>query len=503
MSYFYITTPLYYVNDKPHVGTAYSTVLADILNRYHQLFGKQTFFLTGVDEHGQKCQQAAENKGLDPQTHCDQMADAFKQSWNTLDIQYNQFYRTTHPDHQQLTQKALQKLFDSGYIYESTYEGWYSISEEIFYMEKDLVNGLSPNGKKVTKIKEKNYFFKMSQFQKPLMQHLQQNPSFIYPKNRQNEVMGFLKQGLDDLCISRPKSRLKWGVELPFNKDYVVYVWVDALLNYIFGIGCWKNPSFDQWWRESTHLIGKDILITHAVYWPCLLMAFHLPLPKQIVSHGWLLNKDQEKMSKSEGEVLDPLQLINELNSDALRYFFVKATRLGQDSPISRDLIIKEYNQDLADNLGNLLQRVIALIVSYFHSKIPAPPTTVSPIQEQALNVYTHYQKWMSDFSIHKAIFETMDVLRSANQFLEQEAPWKLVKTDRVKTGFVLYSVLDVIRICAGLLQPVIPQASKEIIHRLGFHTLSWKQIGTVNQLKEGQMIQKGLPVFPKMNSES
>ena len=234
MDSFYITTPIYYVNDRPHVGTSYSTVVADIFNRYHRFFGKQTFFLTGVDEHGQKCQRAAESKGLPVQAHCDQMAKKFQECWQTLNIQHHHFYRTTSPQHKKLVGKALQRLFDSGWIYESIYEGWYCESEEIFYTEKDLVDGCSPHGKKVEKIKEKNYFFKMSQFQNKLIQHLKTHPDFIYPAHRQNEVLGFLNQGLEDLCISRPKSRLEWGVELPFDRDYVVYVWIDALLNYVF-----------------------------------------------------------------------------------------------------------------------------------------------------------------------------------------------------------------------------------------------------------------------------
>ena len=367
MNPFYITTPIYYVNDKPHVGTAYSTVMADILNRYHKFFGQEGFFLTGLDEHGQKCQQAAEVKGVSTQEHCNQMAQIFKQTWSSLNICYDHFYRTTSPTHKKKVQIALQKLFDSGYIYESTYQGWYCVSDEIFYKEKDLVNGLSPAGKEVTKITEKNYFFKMSQFKDKLMEHLKNHPHFIEPKERQNEVLGFLNQGLDDLCISRPKSRLQWGVELPFDSDYVSYVWVDALLNYVFGIGLWSDSpvqakdhkNFDFWWKESVHLIGKDILITHAVYWPCLLMALELPLPKKILSHGWLLNKEQEKMSKSKGATIDPKSLTDAIGSDALRYYFIKGVRFGQDASISYSLILKE------------LMMIWPIILEIFYKELP------------------------------------------------------------------------------------------------------------------------------------
>jgi len=347
MNQFYITTPIYYVNDKPHVGTAYSTVIADIINRYLQYFGNSSYFLTGLDEHGQKCQQVALSKKISPQSHCDQMAGIFKKCWQELNIQYDQFYRTSDSLHKKRVQEALKKLFDKGYIYESTYEGWYCVSEEIFYKEKDLIEGKSPQKNEVTRIKEKNYFFKMSLFQKQLIDHLNKNPDFIFPQARQNEVLSFLKKDLEDLCVSRPKSRLTWGVELPFDPQYVSYVWVDALLNYLFAI----EKEEKSYWNEAHHLIGKDILITHCVYWPCLLMALDIPLPKKVLSHGWLLNKEFEKMSKSKGDTLDPLNIIKEIGTDALRYYFIKGVRFGNDAPISLSLIKKEYNNDLAHNL--------------------------------------------------------------------------------------------------------------------------------------------------------
>lgn len=503
MKKFYITTPIYYVNDKPHAGTSYSTVIADILNRYHQFFKKQTFFLTGIDEHGQKCRQAAQDKGLPPQTHCDQMAEIFKKYWKILCIQYNHFYRTTSPSHKKSVQKALQKLFDSGHIYESTYEGWYCVSEEIFYTQKDLINGLSPYGKKVTKIKEKNYFFKMSQFKNRLIEHLEKNPHFIYPPHRQNEVLGFLNQGLEDLCISRPTTRLKWGIPLPFDPHYVVYVWIDALLNYVFAIDLWKNnQNFHQWWENSHHLIGKDILITHAVYWPCLLMALEIPLPKHIISHGWLLNKEQEKMSKSKGKILDPLDLIDLIGSDPLRYFFIKSVRLGQDSPISPSLIVKEYNQDLANNLGNLFQRTITLISSYFDSKIPPPiPQDFNSknIHHQALKTCDDVKDKIFNLHLHKAMFEIMKLLDTTNRYLENTAPWKLIQSDKQKTALVLRTSLEVLRISASLLQPVIPQSSQKILNKLGLHSPDFDQTKTWNALQTHLPITKEKPLFPRI----
>ncbi len=496
MNKLYITTPLYYVNDKPHAGTAYSTVIADIFNRFHQFFSVKTLFLTGVDEHGQKCQQAAENKNMDVQAHCDEMAQRFIKTWQNLDIKYDIFYRTTSSEHKESVQEALQRIFDAGFIYESTYEGWYSVSEEIFYKEKDLVDGKSPQGKPVTKITEKNYFFKMSQFKDKLIQHLKDYPDFIYPSTRQNEVLSFV-QNLEDLCISRPQSRLKWGIPLPFDSDYVVYVWVDALLNYIFGAGLWKNNDFDHWWKESVHFIGKDILITHAVYWPCLLMALGIPLPKRIISHGWLLNQDQEKMSKSQGDVLDPLQLACKIGHDSLRYFF-SAVRFGQDAPISQNMIIQEHNQSLANNLGNLVQRVLKLTESSLEGVVPAPPADPHPLQEKSMETCEKVFKHIHNFAVHMAVFEITELLNHTNKFLEETAPWNFI-SEKDKTAPVLYTAMDVLRVAVSLLQPVIPQASQEILRRLGLSFQNFEQTKKMNQLNSGFVVKKGAPVFPRI----
>ena len=330
MKRFYITTPLYYVNDKPHLGTVYSTVIADILKRYHQLFKYETFLLTGTDEHGQKCLQSAQKQNIPIQDYCNKMAQQFENTWKLLNISHNRFLRTTAGFHKQAVQRSLSDLYRRGLIYSADYEGWYCVSDESFYTAKDLRGGLSPTGKEVSKIQEKNYFFKMSAYQARLREHIIKNPNFIQPSAKRNEVLGFLKNPLEDLCISRPKSRVSWGVELPFDQEFVTYVWVDALLNYLTGIG-WTGPNsagasksdWEKWWNEAgaVHIIGKDILITHAVYWPCLLMALGCRLPKTIFAHGWLLNSSQEKMSKSKGDVMDPKALLKFLDSDSLRYF--------------------------------------------------------------------------------------------------------------------------------------------------------------------------------------
>lgn len=515
MKSFYITTPIYYVNDKPHLGTAYSTTLADILNRYHQFFGFSTRFLTGLDEHGQKCQQAADLKKVSSQAHCDQMTEVFKETWAKLGIQYDQFYRTSNPAHKVLVQKALQKLHDSGYIYESTYEGWYCISDETFYTEKDLVDGLSPSGNPVTRIKEKNYFFRLSKFKQPILDHLKKNPEFIIPAHRQNEVSGFLNKDLSDLCISRPKSRMKWGIELPFDSDYMVYVWVDALLNYVFGAGLWcediKDPEylpnekeFERWWGSSFHLIGKDILITHSVYWLGLLLALNLPLPKKIISHGWLLNKDQEKMSKSKGQVIDPIQITEKIGTDSLRYFFIKYIKLGLDSPVSTSAIVDEYNQDLSNNLGNLLQRVSKLIHDHFDSKVPDcaeknKDEKMNLLISQTEQVYKSLRIDIESFVPEKGIRSLMKLLDSTNKYLEDTQPWKLVKTDKEKTGAVLYVSLEVVRVVTSLLQPVMPASTQEILRRIGLKDQSYDQIPS-SSLKSGQVIEHGSPIYPRVS---
>lgn len=496
MNQFYITTPIYYVNDKPHVGTAYSTVIADIINRYLQYFGNSSYFLTGLDEHGQKCQQVALSKKISPQSHCDQMAGIFKKCWQELNIQYDQFYRTSDSLHKKRVQEALKKLFDKGYIYESTYEGWYCVSEEIFYKEKDLIEGKSPQKNEVTRIKEKNYFFKMSLFQKQLIDHLNKNPDFIFPQARQNEVLSFLKKDLEDLCVSRPKSRLTWGVELPFDPQYVSYVWVDALLNYLFAI----EKEEKSYWNEAHHLIGKDILITHCVYWPCLLMALDIPLPKKVLSHGWLLNKEFEKMSKSKGDTLDPLNIIKEIGTDALRYYFIKGVRFGNDAPISLSLIKKEYNNDLAHNLGNILQRTSALVQKYFDGKIPPSPKNTHPLQEKAVQACENVKTHILNFSLHQACMDITELFTLTNQFLEKQEPWKQVKTDIEKAGHTLYIALEMVRVSTSLLQPIVPQSSQEILNRLGLPSQDFEDSKKINVLKTGSSLKIGTPLFPRID---
>jgi methionyl-tRNA synthetase len=508
MKRFYITTPIYYVNDKPHLGTAYATITADVLSRYHRLFGEETFFLTGTDEHGQKVQQAAEKRGISPQQHCDEMVERFKNAWKALDISNDVFFRTTDAHHKVVVQTCLQKLYDRGEIYEDTYEGWYSVSEEIFYTEKELVDGKSPTGKDVTKIQEKNFFFRMSKYQQRLIDYINQNPGFIQPDFRKNEVLGFLRQPLADLCISRPKSRLSWGIEIPFAPDYVTYVWFDALLNYATAVGLeqpGREADFKKWWMETgpVHLIGKDILTTHSVYWTTMLMALGLPLPKHIFATGWILNKDNAKMSKSAGDVVNPVDIRDMIGLDELRYFLTRDVHMGNDAPFSLDLVETRVNSELANNLGNLLSRTSNLVEKFFAGKKPAftqEDESSKNLKEKALELPALVQKEIEAFRPSYALEAVVNVLTLANRYLEEKAPWKMAKEDLAGAGHVLATTLEVLRIAGISLSPVMPVKAAELLERIGAKPCAWSEMGRWPAIPEGTTVRKGDPLFPRLD---
>lgn len=506
---FYITTPIYYVNDTPHIGHAYTTVVADVLTRYHKLFGEETYFLTGTDEHGQKVQKAAEARKLDPKVHCDEMVLNFKNIWKELDIDYNQFIRTTDDFHKKVVQDCLQDLFDKGEIYSKEYEGWYCVSEEVFYTEKDLVDGKSPTGKEVQLVKEKNYFFKMSKYQDKLIEYIKNNPKFIQPEAKRNETLGFLSKPLDDLSISRPKSRLAWGIEIPFDKEHVTYVWFDALLNYCSGVGLkqkGREAEFEKWWSVATHLIGKDILITHTIYWPTMLMALGLPLPKTIFAHGWWLTANNAKMSKSEGVVVKPLDMKGVVGVDGLRYFLTRDISLGNDAQFSQELVIQRVNTELANNLGNLLSRTGQLINKYFEGKIPDIKIK-SDVCVNLLKMATAAPDKVKEEIIHfapqAAVGHVVDVLTEANKFLETEAPWKKAKEDLNAAGESLVTVLEVLRIAGTLLHPVMPTKANELLKRIGYSgEPNFAQTKTAQGLKPGAEVIKADPLFPRVETK-
>ena len=491
MKPFYITTPIYYVNDKPHIGHAYTTILADVVARHHRNSGKDVFFLTGLDEHGQKVQQAAEKRGVDPKKHCDEMAPRFLELWKRLHIQYDDFIRTTEKRHTDTVKKILQNVYDKGDIYEDSYEGLYSVSEERFITKKEFDSGQFGEAKQ---IKEKNYFFRMSKYQKTLIDKIEKDELLIQPKSRKNEVLGFLKNELSDLCISRPKSRLEWGIELPFDDNYVTYVWFDALINYISAIGAYSNDEqFSSLWPADVHLIGKDILTTHSVYWPTMLLSLGLPLPQRIFAHGWWLTDDQ-KMSKSLGNVVSPLMLIDDFGVDSVRYYLMSEMVLGMDATFSSESFEKKYNSDLANDFGNLVSRISTLIKNNFDEKIPESSLAESDLSTNFQKIVLKEQ--LDNLQIDRVINDIMTFIRSINVFMEQNEPWKLVKSDKVQAGNILYHCAESLRLAAVMLSPVMPSKTNDILDILGTNDveLVW------GKLESGSKISISKPIFPRIS---
>ena len=432
MGTFYITTPIYYVNDEPHIGHAYTTIMADVLSRFHRLAGDDVLFLTGTDEHGQKVDEAAKERDLSPQAHADEMVVRFQALWEALNISNDDFIRTTEARHKRVVSEILQRIYDAGEIYADNYEGWYCVPDERFWMEKDLVDGNCPDcGRPAVKISEKNYFFRMSKYQDWLIEYIQTHPNFIRPEKRRNEILGFLRQPLGDLCISRPKERLEWGIPLPFDDDYVCYVWFDALINYITAPGYIADDArFEHWWQASCHLIGKDILTTHCVYWPTMLKAIGVPLPKTIMGHGfWLV--DETKMGKSLGNAIRPLDLADKYGVDAFRYFLVRDMTLGQDSDFSEEAFVQRYNTELANELGNLLNRSVVMAARYLDGVVPAVDGNHAALNalkaqtDETLNAVGEAIDAMNPNAVLDAVWR---LVREANRFVEVQAPWHLVK---------------------------------------------------------------------------
>jgi methionyl-tRNA synthetase len=502
---FYITTPIYYVNDVPHIGHAYTTIAADVLARYWRLRGRDVFFLTGLDEHGQKVQQAAAKAGIDPQVHCDRLAPQFQNLWKRLNISNDAFIRTTDLPHKSVVQLYLQQLYDNQLIYKAYYTGWYCTFDERFWTEKDVIDGLCPDCKRpLEQLSEHNYFFKMGQYQDRLIEHIKQYPNFIRPESRRNEVLGFLTtQKLGDLSISRPKSRLSWGIELPFDSNYVTYVWFDALVNYVSALEYLpKEPALDQFWPPNVHLVGKDILTTHAVYWSTMLMALDMKLPETIFAHGWW-TVNGEKMSKSRGNVVDPNKMIDEFGADAFRYFLLREVPFGYDGDFSCEAMIGRINSELADDLGNLLSRSLTMIERFANGVIPQ--SKITPIlSENAGEVVARAYAHLSRLEFGKALEAIWELVQSTNQYIDKTAPWKLAKRPEAKERLdeVLLHLAAVLKTLGVVLYPFMPSKGEEIFRQIGLAwnpsvffpaaAIDWNDL-------PGRTIVKGSSLFPRI----
>ena len=509
---FYVTTPIYYVNDKPHIGHAYTTILADVLARYYRSLNVDTFFLTGTDEHGQKVQRAAEQNHVTPQEQCDSTVVRFQELWHKLGITNDRFIRTTGDFHKKVVREVLQDLYDRDLIYKAEYKGWYCVPDERFFTEKDLVDGKCPEcGRPVTEIIESNYFFRMSNYQQWLIDYIKSHPNFIQPAFRANETLGFLRQPLGDLCISRPKARLSWGIELPFDPDYVCYVWFDALINYISGVGYRQDDEmFRQWWPASYHLIGKDILTTHTVYWPTMLKAMNVELPESILAHGWWLT-GREKMSKSLGNVVNPMDMINRCGVDAFRYFLMAEMSLGQDASFTEEAFVGRYNSDLANDLGNLLSRVLKMTLRNGGGVIPAPEAPDADAEELLQTVRAAREamrKALAEMRLEQGLESIMNAVRAGNRYLEKTAPWTLAKqgeTGRLRT--VLYTASEALRQISVLLHPVMPEKMTELRLALGLNAAEAAHCSIVElendaNVLSGRQVQDSAGLFPRIVDE-
>ncbi len=508
---YYVTTPIYYVNDLPHIGTAYTTVVADTLARYHRLKGERVFFLTGVDEHGQHVARAAERNGVSPQEWADRMVKHFTGVWGELNISNDFFIRTTSPRHVEVARRFIQDLYDKGDIYLDTYEGWYCVPDESFWLPSQLADGKCPQcGREVEMVQEENYFFRLSAYADRLLEHIEANPDFVQPDMRRNEVTSFIRQGLTDQSISR--KTLTWGIPLPFDEDQVMYVWFDALLNYVSAIDYGIDDArFNATWPADVHLIGKEILRFHAIIWPAMLMAAGLPLPRQVFAHGWL-TVEGEKMSKSKGNAISPYELVREYGVDAYRYYFLREFSFGYDGNFSRGNMTGRYNADLANALGNMVSRVLAMVERYRGGAVPEPGSGGGEAPDQALKeaaarVFGEVDSHMQKLAFNEALQAAWNFLGAVNRYVDETAAWDLAKdpAGAERLDAVLYNAVEAVRITALLVLPFMPWTGEGIWQRLGFTDSVYLHhlpaAGTWGLFPPGQKVGKGEPLFPRMET--
>ncbi|MCA9568405.1 MAG: methionine--tRNA ligase [Myxococcales bacterium] len=511
---FYVTTPIYYVNGDPHIGHAYTTTAADAITRFHRLAGRSAWFLTGTDEHGQKVLEAARARGLEPQAHCDAMVERWKAMMAELGIGYDRFMRTTDPDHVAVVQGALSRLHAAGELYRDTYTGWYSTAAERFWTEKDLVDGKCPDtGQPVVEITETNWFFRMSAYRDRLIAHIEEHPGFIRPASRRNEILGFLRKELGDLCISRPKERMSWGIELPFDPDFVTYVWFDALLNYLTGAGYRADGNFDDSgrWPADFQLLGKDILTTHAVYWSTMLMALGVELPRALFAHGWW-TADGVKMSKSLGNTIDTLLLKEAFGLDATRYFLLREIAFGADGSFSYEAFLARYNSDLANDFGNLAHRGLSMTAKWLGGEVP-PIGELTDLEQRlrrdATVAVREVDLHLGELAFQKALEAVNALVRAGNKYIDDTQPWALAKAgDDARLATVMRHVLEVCNVAAALLAFVMPERCATLLERLGQDDVgaAFRDVREraridelpLDALREGTPIEVGEPLFPR-----
>ncbi len=509
---FYVTTPIYYVNAEPHIGHAYTTVIADFLARWHRLAGYDSYFLTGTDEHGEKIAQAAQKAGQEPQAFVDKVSNRFKEAWKKLCIEYNDFIRTTEPRHKKIVQEILQKVYDAGDIYYGEYEGHYCVGCERFLTDKELVDGRCPDhGTAPEKRKEGNYFFRMEKYREWLIDYINSHPDFIRPEGYRNEVLSILSEPIGDLSISRPRERVPWGIPIPWDENHVTYVWFDALINYVSALGYPDGKKFHRYWDSAWHLIGKDIIKPHAIFWPTMLKSAGIPIYKHLNVGGFLMGPDGRKMSKTLGNVVDPFDLSEKYGPDVVRYYLLSDVPYGQDAAVGESHLIARYNTDLANDLGNLLSRTITMIEKFSDGKIPAPGVAESPDDEliaMAESLPEKLETKISHMELNAAIREIWRFIGRANKYIDETMPWSLAKNPNQKERLntVLYNLAEALRITAVHISPIMPNIPSKIFEQLGIaddKLSTWESVKKWGQLSPGLTVSRKEIIFPRIDEKA